>query len=117
WPPWIRSASTSFESANSDCAKASSWTRSRRTTDLGRAILLRLSTHRRIGEAMDRLPAARRFVRRFVAGPVLEDALEVVARLNADGVDAAVTHLGEHVATADDAAHAADAYLGMLDEI
>jgi proline dehydrogenase len=66
---------------------------------------------------MDRLPAARRFVRRFVAGPVLEDALEVVARLNADGIDAAVTHLGEHVATADDAAHAADAYLGMLDEI
>jgi proline dehydrogenase len=76
-----------------------------------------LSTHRRIGEAMDRLPAARRFVRRFVAGPVLEDALGVVARLNADGVDAAVTHLGEHVATADDAAHATDAYLGMLDEI
>jgi proline dehydrogenase len=66
---------------------------------------------------MDRLPAARRFVRRFVAGPALEDALEVVARLNADGVEAAVTHLGENVTTADDAAHAADAYLGMLDEI
>jgi proline dehydrogenase len=66
---------------------------------------------------MDRLPAARRFVRRFVAGPVLEDALGVVARLNADGVEAAVTHLGENVATADDAAHATDAYLGMLDEI
>ena len=80
-------------------------------------LLLRLSTHRRIGEAMDRLPAARRFVRRFVAGPVLEDALGVVARLNAEGVDAAVTHLGENVATADDAAHATDAYLEVLDEI
>ena len=66
---------------------------------------------------MDRLPAARRFVRRLVAGPVLEDALGVVARLTADGVEAAVTHLGENVATADDAAHATDAYLGMLDEI
>jgi len=66
---------------------------------------------------MDRLPAARRFVRRFVAGPVLEDALGVVARLNAEGVDAAVTHLGENVATADDAAHAAEAYLAVLDEI
>ena len=43
---------------------------------------------------MDRLPAARRFVRRFVAGPALEDALGVAARLNAAGVDAAITHLG-----------------------
>ena len=66
---------------------------------------------------MDRLPAARGFVRRFVAGPRLEDALAVVARLNADGIDALVTHLGENVATAQDAAHAADAYLEMLDQI
>jgi proline dehydrogenase len=66
---------------------------------------------------MDRLPAARRFVRRFVAGPALADALAVVARLNAEGIDAAVTHLGENVATAEDAARAADAYLEMLDEI
>ena len=66
---------------------------------------------------MDRLPAARRFVRRFVAGPALEDALAVAARLNADGVDAAVTHLGENVATAEDATGAADNYMEMLDEI
>jgi proline dehydrogenase len=66
---------------------------------------------------MDRLPAARGFVRRFVAGPRLEDALAVVARLNAAGIDALVTHLGENVATVQDAAHAADAYLEMLDEI
>ena len=66
---------------------------------------------------MDRLPAARRFVRRFVAGPALEDALGVVARLNAGGIDAAVTHLGENVATVEDAARAADAYLEVLAEI
>ena len=66
---------------------------------------------------MDRLPAARRFVRRFVAGPALEDALGVAARLNADAIDAAVTHLGENVATAEDAARAADACLQVLDEI
>ena len=66
---------------------------------------------------MDRLPAARRFVRRFVAGPVLEDALAVVERLNTRGIDAAVTHLGENVATVDDAARAADAYLEILDQI
>ncbi len=66
---------------------------------------------------MDRLPAARRFVRRFVAGPALEDALGVAARLNAEGVDAAVTHLGENVATAGDAAQAAEAYLEVLEQI
>jgi proline dehydrogenase len=66
---------------------------------------------------MDRLPAARRFVRRFVAGPELEDALRVAARLNAEGVDAAVTHLGENVATTEEAARAADAYLEVLDEV
>jgi len=66
---------------------------------------------------MDRLPAARRFVRRFVAGPVLEDALAVVEHLNGQGIDAAVTHLGENVATADDAARATDAYLEILDQI
>ncbi|MGH7301861.1 MAG: proline dehydrogenase family protein [Candidatus Rokuibacteriota bacterium] len=66
---------------------------------------------------MDRLPAARRFVRRFVAGPALEDALGVAARLNAEGVDAAVTHLGENVTTTEEAARAADAYLEVLDEV
>src|SRR5262245_66518075 len=84
----------SSPSANTGCEKASSWTRSGALTDLGRALLLSLSTHRRIGDAMDRLPAARRFVRRFVAGPALADALGVVARLNAGGRDAAVATLG-----------------------
>jgi proline dehydrogenase len=66
---------------------------------------------------MDRLPAARRFVRRFVAGPALEDALAVAARLNAEGVDVLITHLGENVSTTDEAARAADAYLEVLDEV
>jgi len=66
---------------------------------------------------MDRLPGARRFVRRFVAGTALEDALAVAARLNAEGVDAAITHLGENVATPEDASRAADEYLEVLDEI
>ena len=66
---------------------------------------------------MDRLPTARRFVRRFVAGPALEDALAVAERLNAAGIDAAITHLGENVATAADAERAAGAYLEVLDEI
>jgi len=66
---------------------------------------------------MDRLPAARRFVRRFVAGPTLADALGVVAGLNAGGVDALVTYLGENVTTTEGATRAAGAYLELLDEI
>jgi len=66
---------------------------------------------------MARLPAARRFVRRFVAGERAEDALQVIARLNAQGLLCAVTYLGENVATPVDAAHAARAYVELLDEI
>jgi len=66
---------------------------------------------------MARLPAARRFVRRFVAGERAEDALQVIARLNAQGLLCAVTYLGENVATPADAAHAARAYVELLEEI
>jgi proline dehydrogenase len=66
---------------------------------------------------MDRLPAARRFVRRFVAGTRAEDALEVIGRLNGAGLLAAVTYLGENVSAPADAAHAADTYVALLDEI
>ena len=66
---------------------------------------------------MARLPAARRFVRRFVAGEQAEDALRVIAGLNAQGLLCAVTYLGENVATPADAAHAARAYTELLGEI
>src|SRR5947207_1317765 len=76
-----------------------------------------LSTRRRIGDAMARWPAARRFVRRFVAGEGAEDALRVIARLNAQGLLCAVTYLGENVVTAADAAQAGRAYVELLGEI
>jgi proline dehydrogenase len=62
-------------------------------------LLLALSTRRRIGDLMDRVPATRRLVRRFVAGTTAESALEVVARVNAQGMMGAVTYLGENVST------------------
>src|SRR5207247_3716253 len=66
---------------------------------------------------MARWPAARRFVRRFVAGEHAEDALRVIAQLNAQGLLCAVTHLGENVVTVADATHAARAYVELLGEI
>lgn len=82
-----------------------------------RALLLALSMRPRLGEWMDRRPATRRFVRRFVAGTTTEEALAVVARLNERGLVGAVTYLGENVPTPADAERAADTYVHLLDQI
>jgi proline dehydrogenase len=82
-----------------------------------RSLLLHLSTKPSIGQTLDRLPASKRLVRRFVAGERVEDALAVLTRLDADGFDSAVTYLGENVTTTKAARAAADTYCALLDEI
>lgn len=54
---------------------------------------------------------------RFVAGDNLEAAVEVARTLNADGMAVSLDHLGEHVASVEDAASARDSYLACLGEI
>jgi proline dehydrogenase len=85
-------------------------------TTVFRDALLRLSTRPAIGRSLERLPVSRRVVRRFVAGQAPGDALAVLERLEADGLETAVTYLGEHVTTAEAAAAAADVYCGLLEE-
>lgn len=82
-----------------------------------RALLLALSTRPRVGEAMQRLPATRALVRRFVAGTTPGDALAALAAVCARGLTGAVTYLGENVATEADARAAADVYLELLDAV
>jgi proline dehydrogenase len=82
-----------------------------------RTLLLHLSTRPAIGRTLDRLPASRRLVRRFVAGEGVADALPPLERLNAAGHDSAVTYLGENVTTLKAAREAADTYCTLLDEI
>src|SRR5262245_25838788 len=82
-----------------------------------RTVLLALSTRPAIGRWMERVPATRALVRRFVAGTAADDALAVLERLNARGLMGAVTYLGENVATAGDAERATLTYLHLLDEI
>jgi proline dehydrogenase len=82
-----------------------------------RRLLLHLSTKPSIGQTLDRFPASQRVVRRFVAGERIEDALSVLARLEAEGLDSAVTYLGENVASAKAARAAADTYGALLDAI
>src|SRR5574337_776172 len=82
-----------------------------------RAVLLSLAEKRRIGQAMDRLALTRRLVRRFVAGTTAADAFAVIGRIQDAGLLSALTYLGENVTTDGEARQAADAYIGLLDEI
>ena len=82
-----------------------------------RDLLLHLSTKPAIGRTLDRFPASRRVVRRFVAGERIEDALSVLARLHDDGLESAVTYLGENVTSIKAARAAADTYCTLLDAV
>lgn len=82
-----------------------------------RALLLFLSRKQRLGQAMERLPLARRLVRRFVAGTTADDAFAVIGGLHNAGLLSAVTYLGENALTAAEARRATDVYLGLHDEI
>jgi len=66
---------------------------------------------------METYPLARRLATRFVAGETLEQALDVVRRLNSEGIAVTLDHLGESVSTREEAAAARDAYLGVLDSL
>ena len=59
----------------------------------------------------------RRFSRRYIAGPRLEDAMRVVGDLNGLGAMATVDVLGEEIATLDQAKRFADQYIHVLEEI
>lgn len=60
-------------------------------------------------------PVVRALSSRYIAGPELEDARRVVARLNAEGKLATVDVLGEEVAHASEAAAIAAQYIAALD--
>ena len=72
-------------------------------------------------EAMRRLTTdfgpARGTARRFIAGETLDEAIAVVRTLNALGILATLDHLGENVASREDAQRAAREYQGILQRI
>jgi len=57
------------------------------------------------------------FSRNYIAGPALEDAINVVKDLNAKGMMATLDLLGEEVMHKDQSVDATEQYLNMLDEI
>jgi proline dehydrogenase len=60
---------------------------------------------------------ARRVALRFVAGESLDDGMRAARRLNAQGIGGMLDHLGENVASPEQASAAADAYVLALKRI
>jgi proline dehydrogenase len=80
-----------------------------------RSFFLFLSRLRMLRRWMETSPLARRLSTRFVAGESLEQALEVAKRLKSEGITVTLDHLGESVATPEEASAARDAYLRVID--
>jgi proline dehydrogenase len=64
-----------------------------------------------------KIEPARRSAHRFVAGDTLAEAIEVVRRLNANGLEVTLDHLGESVTDEAGALQATQAYSDMLDAL
>lgn len=62
-------------------------------------------------------PVVRRLSSRYIAGPTLDDAVDVVRRLNGEGKLATVDVLGEEITNADEAAAIVEAYRQALERI
>lgn len=73
-------------------------------------LLLALSENERVHNFVLRQRTARRAARRFIAGETLEEALEVVDRLAAEGYLLSLNLLGEKTTSPQEARDAADAY-------
>jgi len=82
-----------------------------------RSFLLWLSQNKVVRSMTTKLGFVRRAVRRFVAGETIDDAINVIRELNAQGIVATLDHLGENVETQDDARRATDDYLKVLDAV
>jgi proline dehydrogenase len=82
-----------------------------------RQFLLTLSHSDAMRQFMTRFGPARRTARRFIAGETLDEAIAVVRELNSRGILATLDHLGENVATKEDAQRATGEYQELLQRI
>jgi proline dehydrogenase len=82
-----------------------------------RELLLGLSRSQALRDLALRLPPARALARRFVAGDTQEEAIAVVRRLAAEGFVATLDHLGEDVASEQEARRATDEGLALVEAI
>jgi proline dehydrogenase len=84
---------------------------------LARSLLLRAADSAWLADQMTRRTFARRAVRRFMPGEALDDALGAARTLQSAGMGTLVTHLGEALATREEAAEVRDHYLAVFDAV
>jgi proline dehydrogenase len=84
---------------------------------LARSLLLRAANSPWLANQMSRRAFARRAVRRFMPGEQLDQALDAAESLKRLEIGSLVTHLGEALATLDEAKVVRDHYLGAFDTI
>ncbi|ORV99033.1 proline dehydrogenase family protein [Mycobacterium kyorinense] len=82
-----------------------------------RPVILTASRSDRLRRSAERLPLARKVVRRFVPGETLEQVLDTVAVLRGSGCFVSIDHLGEDVVDAEAATASMRAYLDLLDAL
>ena len=82
-----------------------------------RDFFLMLSTNAVVRNFVVKFQLTRRVTRRFVAGETLEEAIEVVRKLNQQKIDVTFDQLGESVTTEAEARATKDGYLRALDAI
>ena len=82
-----------------------------------RATLLYLSEQPGVFRFVSRNGLAKKFASRFVAGETLDTAVAAVRDLNARKISTSLDLLGESVRTREEAAHAADVAIEMLERI
>ncbi|RKY14586.1 MAG: proline dehydrogenase [Planctomycetota bacterium] len=79
-----------------------------------RSALLWMARSDRLRETIPKLPFAQRAVRRFMPGERVEDALAAAERLRDERIKVLFTHLGENLASLDDAEDVAADYREVL---
>lgn len=82
-----------------------------------RRVLLWLAGNAWLRERLPRLAFAKRAARRFMPGEDLDDALAAARAFGAEGIGSILTHLGEDVATAEEADAVATHYEGVIERL
>lgn len=82
-----------------------------------RSVFISLSANRHLRSFSERNSLGQRMSRRFVAGMSVDEAIDVVERLNAEGIEASLDSLGESVLQVSQAEEGAAVYHRLLDGI
>lgn len=82
-----------------------------------RRILLWMAGNAFLRRRLPRLPLARRAVRRFMPGETIEEALDAAERFRRLGIGILLTHLGENLASLEQAEEVANHYHRVIDMV